>query len=323
MVDFAFDAFTGQPFNTILRTEEAGDSVKNEISPDYPYKSHYMDVYGSRMHYIDEGAGEPILLLHGNPTWSYIWRNIIPYLAPFGRCIAPDLIGFGRSDKPRIEYEWFDHARYLERFIEQLGLKNITLVLHDQGSGLGFHYAMRHEDNIRGIAFFEAIVKPFAWEEFSTDEFRQLFRLFRSGGIGSQGWQMLVEQNFFIEQLLPQAAGRPLSPKEMDYYREPFKTPQSRIPIWKFTRETPLGGEPPGVWAAASAYSSRLQRSHLPKLLLYAEPGALLTREIVDWCRRNISRLEMVDLGAGSHFLQESSPDKIGKEIARWLNRIR
>lgn len=323
LIDFTFDAATGQVFDSILKYNEPVTFVKNGTASDFPYKSHYMDVFGSKIHYVDEGAGDPILLLHGNPTWSYIWRNIIPYLTPFGRCIAPDLIGFGKSDKPEIEYTWFDHSKYLERFIEQLGLKNITLVLHDQGSGLGFHYAMRNESNIKGIAFFEAIVKPFQWEEFSTEEFRQLFQLFRSGGVGSQGWQMIVEQNFFIEQLLPQAAGRALSEVEMNYYRSPFKTRQSRIPIWKFTRETPIGGEPQDVWAAATQYSERLQRSLLPKLLLYAEPGALLTKENVDWCKHNINRLELVDLGAGSHFLQESSPDIIGHEIAGWLNRIR
>ena len=135
--------------------------------------------------------------------------------------IAPDLIGFGRSDKPNIEYSWFDHARYVEEFIAVLGLKNITLVVHDQGSALGFHYASRHADNIKGIAFFEAIIRPFPWDEFSTPEFRELFRHFRTGGVGGEGWQMIVEQNMFIEQLLPQAAGRPLSEKEMNFYREP------------------------------------------------------------------------------------------------------
>ncbi len=321
MIDLTFDTFTGKAFNPNFRPQKPENSGVNEISPDYPFKPHYVDVFGSKMHYIDEGAGDPILFLHGNPTWSYIWRNIIPHLVPHGRCIAPDLIGFGRSDKPAIDYSWFDHSNYLEQFIEQLGLKNITLVLHDQGSGLGFHYAMRNEHKIKRIAFFEAIVKPFAWEEFSTPDFRQLFQIFRNGGIGSQGWQMIVEQNFFIEQLLPQAAGRPLSPKEMDFYREPFGTPQSRIPIWKFTRETPIGGEPKDVWRAASEYSARLQKSGLPKLMLYAEPGALLTKENVDWCKRNIDNLESVNLGAGAHFLQESSPGRIGSEIARWMRR--
>lgn len=293
------------------------------ISPDYPFAPHYVDVLGSRMHYIEQGTGDPILLLHGNPTWSYTWRNIIPHLSPLGRCIAPDLIGYGRSDKPRIEYRWVDHVRYLEGFIQAMGLRDITLVLHDQGSGLGFHYAMRHESNVRAIAFFEAIVRPYPWEKFSTPEFREIFRRFRTGGVGGEGWQMLVEQNMFIEQLLPQAAGRPLTEQEMSFYREPFRDPGSRVPVWRFPRETPIGGEPPDVWQAVTTYSERLQASRLPKLMLYATPGALLTSEHVAWCQQNIRNLESVHLGAGSHFLQESSPHRIGREVAAWLHRLR
>ena len=274
------------------------------------------------MHYITAGSGDPILLLHGNPTWSYIWRNIIPHLSPLGRCIAPDLIGYGRSDKPRIDYSWFDHARYLHAFIEALDLRNVTLVLHDQGSGLGLHWAMRHPHRVKAIAFFEALIRPFTWENFSTPEFRELFRAFRSGGVGGQGWQMIVEQNMFIEQLLPQAAGRPLSEREMDFYREPFRTRESRVPVWRFPRETAIGGEPRDVWQAVSEYSERLQRSDLPKLMLYATPGALLTQEHVQWAQRNIRNLRSVDIGPGSHFLQESSPHRIGREIADWCRGL-
>lgn len=322
LIDMTFGLFTGQPFSQKNQTEEPKSATESNISPDYPYSPHYIDIFGSKMHYIDEGSGETILFLHGNPTWSYLWRNIIPHLAHKGRCIAPDLIGFGRSDKPDIEYQWFDHVKYLERFIEVMGLKNITLVLHDQGSGLGFHYAMRHENNVRGIAFFEAIVRPFPWNEFSTPEFRELFQVFRAGGIDSEGWKMIVEQNFFIEKLLPQAAGRPLTEQEMNYYREPFRDTKSRVPIWQFPRETPIGGEPKDVWDTVSEYSKRLQQSKLPKLMLYAEPGALLTKENVDWCKRNISNLESVYLGPGAHFLQESSPHRIGREIAKWYSRL-
>jgi haloalkane dehalogenase len=322
LVDLTFGLLPEQVFREESQTVGPQGAAEPDISPNYPYKPHYLDVFGSKMHYIDEGAGETILFLHGNPTWSYLWRNIIPHLTPYARCIAPDLIGYGRSEKPDIEYRWFDHAKYLEGFIERMGLKNITLALHNQGSGLGFHYAMHHENNVRGIAFFEAIVRPFPWDEFSTPEFREMFRLFRAGGVGSEGWKMIVEQNFFIEQLLPQAAGRPLSETEMNFYREPFRDPKSRIPIWRFTRETPIGGEPKDVWEAVSEYSSKLQRSKLPKLMLYASPGALLTRENVEWCKRNISNLESVFLGPGSHFLQESSPHRIGREIVRWYSSL-
>jgi haloalkane dehalogenase len=289
-----------------------------DISPDFPYEPHYVQVLGSKMHYIIEGSGDPILLLHGNPEWSYVWRNIIPHLSSLGRCIAPDLIGYGRSAKPNIEYRWFDHVRYLEGFIDTMGLRSMTLVLHDQGSGLGFHYAMRHEHNVKGIVFLEAIVRPYPWDKFSTPEFREIFRRFRSGGIGGEGWQLIVEQNMFIEQLLPQATGRPLTETEMNFYREPFRDPASRVPIWRFPRETPIGGEPKDVWDAVTAYSERLQRSELPKLMLYATPGALLTQEHVEWCQQNIKNLTSVHIGPGLHFLQESSPHRIGREIAAW-----
>lgn len=290
-----------------------------EISAEYPFEPRFAEVLGARMHYVEVGSGDPILLLHGNPTWSYVWRNIIPYLEPLGRVIAPDLIGFGRSDKPRIEYRWSDHVRYLETFIERMDLRDITLVLHDQGSGLGFHYARRHQDNVRALAFFEAILRPYRWDQFSTPEFRELFRRFRTGGVGGEGWRLIVEQNVFIEQLLPRAAGRPLSEREMDFYREPFQDPQSRVPIWRFPRQTPIGGEPADVWNAVSRYSEWLGKTDLPKLLLYAEPGALVTAEHLAWARRSLRNLETVPLGPGSHFLQESSPHAIGREVARWL----
>jgi haloalkane dehalogenase len=298
----------------------AGDA---EISPDYPFAARYARVLGSRMHYVEAGAGAPIVLLHGNPTWSYIWRNVIPHLTAHGRCIAPDLIGYGRSDKPPLEYRWADHVRYLEAFMETLGLKDVVLVLHDQGSGLGFHYARRHEANVRAIAFFEALVRPFEWERFSTPEYRGVFRAFRSGGVGGAGWQLLVDRNVFIEDLLPQAAGRALSEEELDYYREPFVRPASRLPIWRFARETPIGGEPPDVWQAAAEYSRWLQRAAIPKLLLYAEPGALLTPEHLAWATGTIHHLATVNIGPGIHFLQESTPHQIGREIARWLVGLR
>ena len=296
--------------------------IETDISPDYPFEPHYQEVLGSRMHYVDVGSGDPILILHGNPTWSYLWRNIIPHLEPLGRCIAPDLIGYGRSDKPGIEYHWFEHVKYLEAFIEKLGLKNVTLVLHDQGSALGFHYASRHESNVKALAFFEAIIRPFPWDQFSSPEYRELFRQFRTGGPGGVGWQMIVEQNMFINELLPQASGRPLSDKEMAYYREPFIEPMSRIPIWRFPRETAIGGEPEDVWQAVTAYSDWLQKTNLPKYLLYASPGALITAENLQWAQQNIQGLETFDLGEGAHFLQESSPGLIGREVARWIKNL-
>jgi haloalkane dehalogenase len=292
------------------------------ISAEFRFTPHYVEVYGCRMHYIEEGSGETILLLHGNPSWSYCWRNIVPHLSSLGRCIAPDLIGYGRSDKPPIQYLWFDHVRYLETFISKMGLENITLVLHDQGSALGFHYAMRHQSNIKAVAFFEALVRPFTWENFSTPEFRDLFRKFRTGGKGGLGWQLIVDQNMFIEQLLPQASGRPLTEAEMNYYREPFGDPRSRLPIWQFPRQTAIGGDPSDVWHAVVEYTKQLKTSSIPKLMLYATPGALLTQEHVEWCQENLKNLKSVNIGVGLHFLEESSPHRIGQEIASWIQEM-
>jgi haloalkane dehalogenase len=298
------------------------------ISAEYPYTPQSIAIEESTMSYIEEGAGDPILFLHGNPVWSYVWRNVIPYLSPLGRCIAPDLIGFGRSGKPDIEYSFFDHVKYLESFIEALRLVNITLVIQDWGSGLGFHYAMRHERNVKGIAFFEAMLKPYpSWDVFPASdasvEFRNLFRRFRTGGEGGEGWKLIVDENMFIEQLLPSVTSpRTLTVEEMNYYREPFKEPKSRKPIWRFPQEIPIEGEPAAVAEAVASSSAQLQKSILPKLLFYATPGAILTAEHVQWCRENLTNSTLVDLGEGSHFLQESHPHLMGTELAKWYRKI-
>jgi len=299
--------------------------------PDFPFAPHYVDVPSGdgsgdlRVHYLDEGPadGDVVLCMHGEPSWCFLYRKMIPVLTAAGlRCVAPDLIGFGKSDKPDIEYLWFDHAHYLEQFICKMGLKNITLVLHDQGSALGFHYAMHNEQNIKAIAFFEALVRPFTWENFSTPAFQDVFRQFRTGGKGGLGWDLIVDKNIFIEQLLPQASGRPFDEKTMNYYREPFRKPASRLPIWQFPRQTAIGGEPKDVWDAVADYSERLQGSMLPKLMLYATPGALLTKEHVEWCQENFPNLKSVNIGPGLHFLDESSPNRIGREIAAWVEGL-
>ena len=194
------------------------------ISANFPFQSKYVEIDGSKIHYIDEGSGDPILFLHGNPTSSYLWRNIIPYLVPHGRCIALDLIGMGKSDKPDCDYRFFDHSKYVEGFIKKLGLSKLTLVVHDWGSALGFHYGMRHENNIKGIAFMEAAMKPINWEDFPND-FKLGFKLFRTSGIG---WLMISVMNMFVTQILPQAIVRKLSAEEKNYYASPYKTVQSR-----------------------------------------------------------------------------------------------
>ena len=180
----------------------------SDIPTDFPYESRFVEVEGSKMHYVEVGSGDPILFLHGQPTSSYLWRNVLPHLAPLGRAIAPDLIGFGRSDKPDIEYRFVDHARYIDGFIEALGLDRLTFVIHDWGSGLGFHWARRHPERVRGLAFFEAILAPIpSWDDFPA-ELRDVFRGFRSPETGRS---LLIDQNVFIEKVLPGAVVRGLT----------------------------------------------------------------------------------------------------------------
>ena len=288
------------------------------ISADFPFESKYVEVHGSQLHYIDEGAGDPILFLHGNPTSSYLWRNIIPYLVPYGRCIAPDLIGMGKSDKPDLDYRFFDHANYVEGFIEKLELSNLTLVIHDWGSGLGFHYAMRHEDNIKGIAFMEAVMKPYRWEDFPSDQ-KMGFKLFRTPGIG---WFMISVMNMFLTQLLPQMVVRTLSEEEMDHYRAPFKTIKSRKPVRQWPVEIPIDGKPSDTHEVISNYSQKLQESGLPKLLFSASPGVAIDGAMLDWCKQNLKNLKVVDIGEGIHFVQEDNPHLIGEELAKWYQGL-
>jgi haloalkane dehalogenase len=291
----------------------------SNMSSASPQVSRYVEVHGSPMHYVEAGAGDPILFLHGNPTSSYLWRNVIPHLAPLGRCVAPDLIGMGRSGKPDIEYRFFDHARYLDGFVDALGLRRITFVIHDWGSALGFHYAMRHQQNVKAIAFLEAIVMPIPNWEAMPGEMRDMFRAFRTPDVG---WDLIVNQNAFIERVLPGAILRKLSEEEMNRYREPFLDPKSRKPVWRWPNEIPIGGEPADVAAAVSDYNAKLQRSELPKLLLHATPGAVITAPLVDWCKKNLTRLEVVHVGDGIHYLQEDHPHEIGSAIAGWYRAL-
>jgi haloalkane dehalogenase len=278
-----------------------------------------VDVHGSRMYYVEEGEGAPVLFLHGNPTSSYLWRNVIPHVSGGARCIAPDLIGMGRSDKPDIDYRFFDHARYLEGFIEALGLGDVVLVLHDWGSGLGFDWARRHADHVRGLAFMEAILMPVpSWDAFPEGA-REMFKAFRTPEIG---WDLIAKQNVFVEQALPASVVRTLSDEEMDAYRAPFPDEASRKPVWRWPNEIPIEGEPADVAEAVGAYSAWLQETGVPKLLFAATPGALIPAPMVEWARSALPNLEVVELGEGIHYLQEDHPEEIGRGIACWLAEL-
>ncbi len=287
------------------------------ISADFPFASKFLEVNGSRMHYIDEGQGDPILFLHGNPTSSYLWRNIIPYLTNHGRCIAPDLIGMGKSDQPDIAYGFASTYEYIESFIEQLGLRNITLVVHDWGSALGFHYANLHRENIKGIAFMESVLRTFEWRDVPLD-IRIPFRIMRTPGLG---WLFVNVANLFIKKMLPDMTKRKLSSQEMAVYAAPYPTIKSRTPLRRWPEDVPLGGKPKEVVQAVRAYSQWLQESELPKLFFYVTPGAANKVDVVNWVQSTFQNTQTIHLGEGLHFIQEDHPHGIGEGLRDWYQQ--
>jgi haloalkane dehalogenase len=278
---------------------------------------HFLDVHGHQIHYIDEGQGDPILFLHGNPTSSYLWRNIIPYMVDRGRCIAPDLIGMGKSDQPNLDYSFFDHVRYIEEFIAALTLKNITLVLHDWGSAIGLYYAQRHESNVKALCLMEFICTT-TWDEWQEPT-RSLFQAFRQPEIG---WNLIINQNAFIEKVLPNAIVRKLSEVEMDQYRAPFINPDHRKPLWRFPNQLPISGEPAEIVEVVDRYHEWLLQTPLPKLFFWATPGALISEEKASWYQNHLPNLRAVHIGSGIHYLQEDNPHLIGQELANWYNSL-
>ena len=291
------------------------------ISPDMPYEKKRAAVAGRTIAYVEEGTGDPIVFLHGNPTSSYLWRNVMRALEGKGRLIAPDLIGMGDSDKlPESgpgSYRFVEHRRYLDGLLETLGVtENVTLVIHDWGSALGFDWARRHADAIRGIAFMEGIVAPLSWDDW-PEESRGVFQAMRS----EAGDGMVLEKNFFVERLLPAAVLRELSEAEMAVYRAPYLEPgESRRATLTWARQIPVGGEPEDVVEIVGAYADWLAGSGLPKLFVNAEPGAILVGRQREACRAwpNLTEVTV----SGHHFIQEDSPAEIGAAIREWLKEI-
>lgn len=291
------------------------------ISGAFPFESHFVEVFGSPMHYIDEGEGDPILFLHGNPTSSYLWRNVIPFVLPRGRVIALDNIGFGKSGKPDIDYTFDDHVKYLEEFISALDLRNITLVIHDWGS-IGFEYARRNSSNIRALAFMEALVppaSPLPSFDVMPPQIREVFKALRDP---TQGTEMVIRQNFFIEQMLPGSVVRTLSKPEMDAYREPFLDPESRKPMLVWPNEVPIGGVPERTTKAITEYGKWLNETELPKLLIYVSPGLIIPPQVAEILTQTMKNIETVYVGQGIHFIQEDHPEAIGRAIADWYRRL-
>jgi haloalkane dehalogenase len=290
--------------------------VSEPISAADTYERHRIAFLETEISYVDTGAGEPVVFLHGNPTSSYLWRNVIPHVEGVGRCLAPDLVGMGDSGAaPDGSYRFVDHVRYLDAWFEALGLTNVMLVVHDWGSALGFYWGYRHSERVRGIAYMEALVRPLTWEEW-RDESRQIFQDLRS----EAGEEMVLEKNLFIERILPSAVLRDLTEEEMNVYRRPYLEPgESRRPTLTWPRELPISGEPEDVVSIVNDYSKWLAQSDVPKLFVNAEPGAILTGSQREFCRTWPNQEEVTVRGA--HFVQEDSPHKLGQAVATFVRR--
>ncbi len=280
-----------------------------------PYPRRRVQALDVQLATVDTGEGDPIVFLHGNPTSSYLWRNIIPRVAGIARCLAPDLLGMGQSDKaPNGSYRFADHARYLDAWFDAMDLnQNVTLVGHDWGSALAFDWAFRHQDRLKGIIYMEAIVRPLSWEEW-PERSRALFQSMRSPA----GEEIVLEKNVFVERILPGSVMRGLTDEEMEVYKRPYLIPgESRRPTLTWPRQIPLDGEPAGVVEIVHNYSQWLSVSNIPKLFINADPGVILTGPQREFCRAWPNQQEIT--AQGLHFIQEDSPDEIGQAIARWL----
>jgi haloalkane dehalogenase len=290
------------------------------ISAADPYQRKRIAVAGTEIAYVDTGDGDAIVLLHGNPTSAYLWRNIIPHLAGLGRCLAPDLVGMGQSGKaPDGSYRFVDHARYLDAWFAALGLREqVTLVVHDWGSALGFYWARRNRAAVKGIAYMEAIVTPLRWDDWPENA-RNIFKLMR----GSAGEELVLEKNIFVEGILPRAILRKLSEGEVAAYRESWLEPgEARRPMLTWPRQIPIEGEPPDVTAIVNQYADWLSAdSTLPKLFVNGEPGSILTGRQREYCRTWPNQCEVTV--AGAHFVQEDSPHQIGEAIADWYRDLK
>ena len=289
---------------------------ESEISAADPHPRRRVRVLDTEISFVDVGIGKPIVFLHGNPTSSYLWRNIIAYVSKFGRCLAPDLVGMGRSGKsPASAYRFVDHARYLDAWFEVLGLtRDVILVLHDWGSALGFHRAVRYPTHIKGIAYMEAIPSTRRWQDFGDAV--AIFRALRS----SKGESLIFGQNFFVETVLPRAVIRRLSDEEMAAYRAPYREQAARLPTLIWPRQIPIEGEPADVAAIVDNYSSWISKSSIPKLLVLGDPGAIITGRTRDFCRSWPNQREITV--KGRHFLQEDSPHEIGNALREFVRAV-
>ncbi|HEV7304800.1 haloalkane dehalogenase [Ensifer sp.] len=286
----------------------------------FPARKSFVDILGSAMAYVEQGSGPTVLFLHGNPTSSYIWRNIIPHVAPTGHCVAPDLIGYGHSAKPDIDYSFLDQFRYLEAFIEKVAPGPLFLVAQDWGTALAFHFAALHPEKVLGLAFMEYIRPADTYEAFhQKPQARELFKAFRTEGVGER---LILEENVFIERVVPNAILRRLTDAEMDAYRAPFPDVSSRRPVLRLPRELPIEGAPSEFYATSTADHAALRASRYPKLLFSGDPGALISPAEAEAYSGELTHCRLVKLGAAAHYLQEDHPEAIGTSIRAWIEDL-
>jgi haloalkane dehalogenase len=279
-----------------------------------------VNVLDSTIAYREAGDREaPVaLFLHGNPTSSYIWRSILPLVAPVAHCIAPDLIGFGQSGKPALEFRFADHVRYLDAFLERAGISSAFIIAQDWGTALAFNLAARRPEFIRGLAFMEFIRPMPTWKDFHADAI-EIFQKFRTPGVGEK---MILEDNAFVEGVLPLGTVRKLTDEEMSVYRAPFLTAESRRPTWRFPNEIPIAGEPADVYSTMENAHRVLAESSYPKLLFTGNPGALTSPAFAESFAKKLKNCRLVQLSSGIHYLQEDHPDVIGANVKEWLLEV-
>jgi haloalkane dehalogenase len=258
-----------------------------------------------------------VIFVHGNPTHSFIWRGIMPHVAGKAWCLAPDLIGFGASGKPDIAYSFLEHAAYLEGFLQHMAVETFTLVGQDWGGALAIHLAACYPAKVRGVALMEFVRPSPSWEDFHPlEQARERFKLMRAPGSGEE---LVLQQNFFIEQMLPKASLRALTPAEMEAYRAPFPTPTSRRPMLAFPRMMPIAGEPAELYQLIERNEAIMATAQYPKLIAFSPNGVLTPRAVAERYAARFANCQLVELGEGTHNIQEDHPDAIGQAIAEWL----
>jgi len=292
--------------------------TETTISAECNYLSRYATVNGHRLHYLDDGQGIPLVFVHGVGTYSYTWRNIIPHVNDCCRCMALDLLGFGLSDKPNITYDLNLYQKVFKDFIDEIGVDKIILVLHGFGSVIGFDYAMKYPDKVQGIAFMESHLKATTTLTDTSLPVQELIMLSQDSDENLQ--TKILEENFYIEKILPASILRHLTTVEMDAYRKPFPTPESRKAMLDFMQLTPYLKKNQSVLDCITTYAEKLQKSRIPKLMLYALPGFISAMSTVQWAKVHLPNITLVDIGEALHIPQETQPTTIGRSIRQWLN---